>query len=234
MKTKNFIEQLYNRYLVREADEAGVDYWQQQIDSRVMTAADVTEHFIHSTEFVQNFAPIIELYYTTFGRIPDLSGLAHWVSLRDAGASMDDIEDGFLKSVEFEERFNETVDNTAFLQKVYQNVFHRPADEEGLAFWKALLEGGLSRTALVDTISESAEFKAVHQDNLKVLLEYYGTMGTHPSEEELHAALNEDDFHALLTRLYAADEYTGKAAPYLIKNGTVVSHDAVKGSTVFI
>src|SRR5690242_8698449 len=47
-----------------------------------------------------------------------------------------------------------------FLGAVYGDLFQRPIDTDGLAYWGGLLDHGISRTAVVQGIEASPEYRA--------------------------------------------------------------------------
>ena len=78
------------------------------------------------------------IYHVALYRAPDLDGSAFWA--RD-GVTMSDIANAIIASPEWLAGGNDRLDNTAFVQKTYENAFGRPADTGGLAFWVGLLDG---------------------------------------------------------------------------------------------
>ena len=52
--------------------------------------------------------------------------------------------------------YPDTLSNTAFVETIYQNVFNRPSDPEGSAYWTGLMDGGWSRGQLVMVMSTAA------------------------------------------------------------------------------
>jgi predicted extracellular nuclease len=100
------------------------------------------------------------LYEALLGRAPDQSGISFWVNALDANQNaLPSVVDGFLKSPEFTARAGNTaqMDNSAYVDMLYTQVFHRAPDEAGRAFWGKALDNGLSRSDLVLGFSESAE-----------------------------------------------------------------------------
>lgn len=235
MSTERFIDQLYDRYLNRSADISGKNYWLREIDSRTMNASQVTQEFINSIEFTYKMGPIINLYYAALDRIPDVAGLSYWASARQQGLSLTKMSDIFLNSIEYQERYNTlTSDNTTFLHSLYQNVFDRAADGQGLSYWLGQLNAvGLSRASILTSFSNSIEFQSKNSGAIKSLLDYYGVLGIQPDQNTLNSVLSEND-EALVTSLYANDLYTGEAVPYLIRKGVVMVEGVVKDATVFI
>lgn len=99
--------------------------------------------------------------YTMFGRSPDLEGMGYWIDAMDEG--MDDIKlaNCFENSEEFMRHYAGT-DNLTFLQKLYANALQREADADGLAYWLAQLDNGVSRTSVIHPIVQSPESVALY------------------------------------------------------------------------
>ena len=102
---------------------------------------------------------IYRLYGATLNREPDAAGFAAWVSALNGGTTLAKITDGFIASAEFQAAYGGR-DNTQFITLLYGNVLRRAPDAAGLAGWLALLNGGASRSSVVDGFSESAENQA--------------------------------------------------------------------------
>ncbi|WP_295465855.1 DUF4214 domain-containing protein [uncultured Pseudomonas sp.] len=82
--------------------------------------------------------------FTVFNRTPDFQGLAYWVNAYAHGTSFKTIADSFSQSQEFAQRYN-AVDNAGFAGQLYQTILGRTGDSGGIAYWKSLLDNGLSR-----------------------------------------------------------------------------------------
>ena len=59
-------------------------------------------------------------------------------------------------STEFQQTYG-SLGNRDFVKTIYQNALHRVADDEGLNFWTAGLDAGISRAQMVVDLSESPE-----------------------------------------------------------------------------
>ncbi len=100
---------------------------------------------------------VTRLYSAFFGRAPDAGGLDHWVRQRAEGTTLVSVADHFAASAEFRDTYG-SLDNGAFVDRVYQNVLGRSPDAGGREHWVAALSSGLSRGALMVGFSESPEF----------------------------------------------------------------------------
>lgn len=103
------------------------------------------------------------LYSAVMARAPDLSGLGYWIDrLDDKIVTLRGAADWFLVSAEFTATYGaiETLSNESFVNKLYQNVLHRPLDQPGYEFWVTALENGIGRSEILVAFSESNENKA--------------------------------------------------------------------------
>ncbi|ADU64988.1 Hemolysin-type calcium-binding region [Desulfurispirillum indicum S5] len=97
-------------------------------------------------------AEIIELYVASFGRAPRKSELEA-LETASAGKTKSEVAADMIES----SGSFASADNTAFLNEAYQAFFGRVADAEGLAFWGAALEAGLSRADLIAELVAGAD-----------------------------------------------------------------------------
>lgn len=104
----------------------------------------------------QTSGSVYRLYQAALDRKPDAGGLKFWVSQVDQGASIADVAMGFVQSNEFR-ALNPASDTPSLLKSYYQNVLHRPADADGLAFWSNQAAGGMPSHEILVAFAESNE-----------------------------------------------------------------------------
>jgi Ca2+-binding RTX toxin-like protein len=109
-------------------------------------------------QLTDNALSVRRLYLATLDRGPDAIGWADWTGKLDAGMSLVSITSGFVNSAEFQSVYG-SLNNTAFVTLLYNNVLHRAPDPTGLNNWLGALAGGASREAIVNAFSESQEFR---------------------------------------------------------------------------
>lgn len=86
------VQKLYIAYLGRAADQAGLNFWADAIESGVSTIESVATGFTLTAEYesiygnLSNEALVEEIYQNTFGRASDADGKAFWVSQLASGA----------------------------------------------------------------------------------------------------------------------------------------------------
>ena len=84
--------------------------------------------------------------------------MGYWISVLDAGTSLNDIANSFIISDEFTSLYGEDPDTGSFVTALYNNVLDRDPDAGGLNYWQGLIDGGtLSRAEVLANFSESDE-----------------------------------------------------------------------------
>ena len=111
-------------------------------------------------------------YVGYFGRAADPEGLSFWIKSIDAGETLDTIASAFAAAKETEALYpyltftndvtqasSNTYNNLKFLfiNSIYQNLFNRESDDDGLTFWtRALDEGRISSGDMIRTLISEA------------------------------------------------------------------------------
>lgn len=101
-------------------------------------------------------AALIRLYRAVFLRPPDTAGLTYWTGRMAGGTRLVQVAATFAASSEFQNRYGE-LSNSAFVDRIYQNVLGRPADAGGRTYWIGKLSTGTSRGVLVAQFAQSGE-----------------------------------------------------------------------------
>jgi serralysin len=170
-----FVTVLYENALGRAPDAAGLNTWVGGLDSGALTRPDVVLGLSESAESKARTAPaladglwapdpaavdVVRVYMATFDRLPDAGGLVHWTDARRAGLATREMETAFVGSGEFGAKYGATT-NAGFVDLLYQNVFGRAADADGLAFWSGGLDAGrFTRAEVVHGLAFSDEMTA--------------------------------------------------------------------------
>jgi hypothetical protein len=176
-----FVDRLYLNVLGRAGEAEGRAFWAGTLDGGVGTRADVLAAFSESAENKAGTAALVRagiwdrgeaaaevarLYDTVFGRLPDAQGLAYWKGALEGGtATRAQMADAFTGSAEFRAKYDD-LDNWDFADVLYWNSLNRPAGRPELLYWEGLLDGGMSRAAVVLAFSESAEHVALTAGNV--------------------------------------------------------------------
>ncbi|MFS2002608.1 DUF4214 domain-containing protein [Duganella sp. CT11-25] len=100
------------------------------------------------------------LYQAAFNRKPDAGGVGFWLDQLDHGLSLLKMAQFFLDSPESVSNYGK-LDNTAFVDLMYQNVLHRAPDASGLKFYLDGFDAGtFTRAQVLQGFSESSENQA--------------------------------------------------------------------------
>jgi Ca2+-binding RTX toxin-like protein len=108
-----------------------------------------------------NAGQTYRLYQAAFNRTPDKDGLSGWVNGVDSGMTMLKVAAAFIDSGEFKALYGTSPSDSAFVNLLYNNALHRPADAGGLEYWVNQLNShSQSREQALLGFSESAENQA--------------------------------------------------------------------------
>jgi hypothetical protein len=177
-----FAMQQYRDFLNREGDTGGVNFWTNQINTGATTRGQTVEAFFNSAEFQNTTAPVVRLYFAYFNRIPDYPGLTFWINFSKAGHSLDEISNFFAGSAEFTSTYG-SLDNSQFVNLVYQNVLGRAPDSGGFTFWvNQLNTGQMSRGQVMRNFSESDEYRSTSFNRVYVTMMYSGMLRRAPDQ----------------------------------------------------
>jgi hypothetical protein len=178
-----FAMQQYRDFLNREGDPLGIEVWANVVANGSWTRPQVIAAFLNSQEFSGFVAPVVRLYFATFRRIPDYSGLTFNAGLlRDGTLTVAQLADFFANSPEFAAIYG-SLDNTQFVTLLYGNVLSRPPDPAGLAGWLSLLQSGYTRGQVLLGFSESPEYQVLISTEVFVTMMYVGMLRRTPDDD---------------------------------------------------
>ncbi|MFZ6770888.1 DUF4214 domain-containing protein, partial [Undibacterium sp. Di26W] len=128
--------------------------------------------------------------------------------------SLSKISASFVASTEFQSTYG-SLDNSAFVDRVYQNVLHRTSDAAGKTYWLGQLGSGVSRGDLLAGFTESTEFKATSQSKVSLTLDYIGLLGHAPDAATFNALLAQSGVDAvtLIGQFINSPEYLARFMP---------------------
>jgi hypothetical protein len=180
----DFVTLLYNNVLDRTPDAAGLARWTGELAGGA-SRADVVLGFSESPQFrieteaaadayVVRTLPttwsdeVFRLYQATLDRVPDMMGQTNWAERLASGErSLLEVAEGFVGSPEFQATYANLSD-TEFVTLLYSNVLGTDTpDDAGLARWTGELADGASRAEVVLGFSQSPQFTAQTQADLK-------------------------------------------------------------------
>jgi len=152
----------HDQYTVAEAPSGGL-YVQDNVPNRDGATSLPAEAEIAFQDGIGVGDPtgsaedVARLYGAALGRAPDVGGLTYWTNVVDGShASLATVAGDFAASPEFISDYG-NLDNTGFVQRLYQNVLHRAGDAGGVQYWANTLAGGQSRGSVLLSFAESPE-----------------------------------------------------------------------------
>ncbi|MCQ2533797.1 MAG: DUF4214 domain-containing protein [Clostridia bacterium] len=182
----DFINRCYSVALGRSADEAGYNYWVDNLNNGQACGAQVGYGFIFSQEYINKNRSdkefVTDMYAMYFGREADADGFNYWVSLLESGLTREDIMAGFANSEEFYNLCNKYgvvcgtylvgVPNdvqggvNCFVARLYKVCLNRLPDMGGQAGWVLkLMNGEVSGTSAAYGFVFSPEFIGKNPSN---------------------------------------------------------------------
>ena len=158
-QVEGFVRRLYELVLGREADEAGLKAWTDQLIKKNNTGAEAAYGFVFSDEFKEKKLSDKEyvdiLYRTCLNREADENGAAAWIELLKVPFSREYVLRGFIESAEFTkicesygiergsivltEPRDKNDGATRFVARCYNVFLDRAADVDGLNAWTKVI-----------------------------------------------------------------------------------------------
>ncbi|MGP9645294.1 DUF4214 domain-containing protein [Halomonas sp. AOP30-A1-24] len=99
------------------------------------------------------------LYSAAFDRAPDQAGLTYWSNQMrgEDDLDLDDIAEIFMASDEFINRYGSNLNNSDFIEALYNNTLGRPSDAEGKEYWLNQLASDEDRDDILEAFALSDE-----------------------------------------------------------------------------
>lgn len=199
-----FVKQHYRDFLGRDADDAGLEYWADQLDrcgqdaeclrARRLTVASA---FLAQTEFQRKGSFIYQLYLSGLGRRPLF---AEFISDRDELGPINAIDErkqtlvlGFVRRPEFLKLYPETMPGKDFVDGLLRAVIQSAnVDLGSLRDDLIALHDGApaGRAAIVQRLAENVELLNAERDRVFVLTQYFGYLLRDPDEDGFKFWLN--------------------------------------------
>jgi hypothetical protein len=153
-RNAQFVAQLYNDLLHRQADPGGLAAWSDFLNnggSRTQVVLGIES----SPEYLGD--QVDAVYSQLLHRSADPAGRNAFVNFLENGGTIEQMEAMVAGSPEyFQVRSGGT--NDGFLDALYQDVLGRAVDASGRAAWDQVLASGLSRTQVAAGIFSSPEY----------------------------------------------------------------------------
>lgn len=200
----------YLDFLGREPDEAGFNFWSDQISSCGIDDSDCAERrrinvsaaYFLSTEFQQTGGLVNALYRASFGRspayaefIPDAGAIAGEVVVGREGwqdqlaTNKRDFVAEFVQRAEFREAYG-GLTNDCFVDALLaqRGVTFSSSEREGLV--NGLTAGTLTRGEVLQRLAENEVFVATLRNEAFVMMQYFGYLRRDPDRNGYHFWLN--------------------------------------------
>ncbi len=132
-----WVASMYTNVLNRTSPPADseVNYWVGQIEAGV-SRTQIASDFVTSPE--RRSQIINQLYEEYLGRPADTGGVNYWLGVWAAHNGPEMVQAGIIGSQEYYDTAGGTPQ--AWVTKLYQNLFNRAPDAQGLAYWTAQIE----------------------------------------------------------------------------------------------
>lgn len=134
---------------------------------------------------------ICDLFIAYFDRAPRPEGLLYWFkAIYEGGAGLDDLSRYFADQIEYRQTYPAGLDNRAFVEAIFENLFDRKPAEAGWNYWTNTLDQGLlSRDTFIFNVIEGAYAPTGGADDRQLLnnkhavsLYYVEQLSLHPTE----------------------------------------------------
>lgn len=195
------------------------------------------------------------LYLAMFNRVPDTEGLDYWNKMiNDENWTIIEVSNSFFDQNETKELYpnlyNNDVDSVELITKIYQNIFNRYPDGEGLAYWDKqisakLISPNIFILSIVNgAMGEDKEFLAsvegifialsnnnlLDQEDLKDVLNILSDEGETNAMKYIDYIMNEP----IVTRIRPTVEFDGDPNKNQVKIKVSSSSSLVYGLNIAI
>ena len=141
------INDIYQTYLGRQADESGANFWEQQLRDTPISLADISNQFAASEEGRGRAEQIVDqIYRDRLGRDPDAAGKQFWADqIRSGNQKMSDLYRSFDQNRETR------------LNDLYRQELGRDLDVGARDYWMNAGQADPDWAAIRDQIAGSEE-----------------------------------------------------------------------------
>lgn len=211
---EDFVAQLYEDFLRRSPDPAGLAFWVGRTADDRSNVQDIVISFMNSPEFSPRRA-VARLYFAYFNRRPEKGGFDYWTRLLvSRQGTLDSASNFFAQSPEFASTYGSLTD-AEFIVLVYSNVLDRRPDLAGFQFWLRQMQGGMTRGRLMTLFSESPEFVINSRAAVDVTVTYDGMLQRSADDEGFifwrnAIASDENSLATLVRAFFLSGEYASR------------------------
>jgi hypothetical protein len=148
-----YVANIYQLLLSRVPDPSS-STWVDLLDHGA-SPASVVLAIEASTEYLND--QVSAMYQLYLQRVPDAGGAQHWVSLLQAGGTLEQVAAALSSSQEYFVLHGGT--NQGFITGLYANVLNRSASTGEIATWETALDSGASRASVAAAFLASQEYR---------------------------------------------------------------------------
>lgn len=177
LNNADYLVYAYRAILGRDPDASGKQYWLDEMAAGC-TRKCILTGFVESTEFYNMCKEygivkgsitalsavdknagmtkfVVRLYRKILSREPDAEGLEYWTAMLQNGYSACALVEGFVYSQEFA---NANLNNSDYVEILYETMLGRASDKNGKADWVGQLNRGTGRNQVLAGFVYSTEF----------------------------------------------------------------------------
>jgi hypothetical protein len=196
-----FVRQHYLDFLGREPDEAGLNFWSEQIigcgndfNCIERRTINVSAAYFLSIEFQETGGLVDGLYRASYGRapryaefMPDTARVAHNVIVNQAGwegvlaTNKEEFLNAWVARPEFHAAYD-NLTNDGYVDALISHTGVTFTDAERTALVGGLMDGSLSRAQALRQVAENGRFVTAKFNEAFVRMQYFGYLRRDPDD----------------------------------------------------
>lgn len=210
------VRQQYRDFLGREGQSSGISYWAGRLADG-MAPERLISRFVGSTEFQDQFAPVIRMHFAALGRFPEYSGLQDEINRYWSQRSLDPVGNSLASMSEFQTRYGSLTDEE-YVNQAFLDVLGRSPSSSGVTYWTDKLSSGvITRGEFMVRLSETDEYKTAMQEEVQTVMLYVGLLRRSPRESGYEYWLERlesgKDYEDIVPGFYKSADYHARFLP---------------------
>lgn len=209
-----FVRQHYLDFLGREPDQAGLNFWSDQIlecgndfNCLERRTINVSAAYFLSIEFQDTGGLVDRLYRASYGRaplyaefMPDTAQMSHNLIVNETGweqtlaANKQEFLNAWVDRPAFHAAFD-NLTNDSYVDTLVGNTGVTFTTAERTELVVGLADGSLTRADVVQRVAENSQFVDAKRNEMFVRMEYFGYLRRDPDEAGLHFWLDKLNHH---------------------------------------
>lgn len=130
---------------------------------KIIAIVFILNRFLYASEEIPTQEEVTKLYVATFNRAPDSAGLIWWID--SSNLKLSEIAQSFFDQPEAKILYPDGTSNNTFITSVYQNLFNRLPDIEGLNYWdNRLTIGAITKNSFIQAVINGALDNEISND----------------------------------------------------------------------